>query len=141
MDAIYDSYVLVRLKDAVVNMKPFKSIEIEKPQSRIYNRFEDKYQGSQYNMYSLKMVQGVLEKYNHTEVKNGNQLFLMAFAKFCQKYNPDVPQQHAFMYYTVYNILLLDIYKDSIYEEFATPFLKNINEIITILGEHQSKKN
>ena len=138
MDAIYDSYALVRLKDAVVDMKPFKSIEIEKPQSRIYNRFEDKYQGSQYNMYSLKMVQGVLEKYNHTEVKNGNQLFLMGFAKFCQKYNPDVPQQHAFMYYTVYNIILLDIYKDKTLEEFGTPLLQRINEIIDILVSHQN---
>ena len=43
-------------------------------------------------------------------------------------YKANVPEQHAFMYYTLYNIMLLDIYKEEQYKEFATGFISNIIE-------------
>jgi hypothetical protein len=43
-------------------------------------------------------------------------------------YRVDVPDQHAFMYYTLYNIMLLDVYKGDEYMEFAKGFIHNIIE-------------
>jgi len=138
LDSMYDGYKLSRLLEAVPTMKKFKSIEIEKPQVRCFNRFEDKYKDSQYKMYSMNMVLNILNKYNNRDPKE-NLLFLLAFCRFCEKYDPNEPTQHAFMYYTVYNIVLLDIYKDKTLEEFGTPLLQRINEIIDILVSHQNK--
>jgi uncharacterized tellurite resistance protein B-like protein len=137
LDSMYDGYKLSRLLEAVHTMKKFKSIEIEKPQARCFNRFEDKYKESQYKMYSMNMVLDILNKYNNRDPKE-NLLFLLAFCKFCEKYDPNEAPQHAFMYYTVYNIILLDIYKDKTLEEFGTPLLQRINEIIDILVSHQN---
>lgn len=141
MDAINDAYHLTAVKNYVANSKPFKSIEIEKPQSRVFSGFEGKYANSDHNIYPLKLVVDILNKYNPTEVKDGNTLFAIAFAKTCQNYSPEDVAQHAFMYYTVYNIILLDIYKGEDYDNYAPDLLKSVNEIIAICAEKQSKKN
>ena len=101
---------------------------------RVFSNFEAKYRESPYNMYSLDIALNILDKYNkHEEDPTANLRFLIAFCKFCEKYNPNVIPEHSFMFYTVYNIITLDIYKDKDYEDFATEFLKNINEIIGLI--------
>lgn len=134
MDSIHDSYTLSRLKEAVPKMKKIRKIEMEKPRVRVFSDFEAKYRESPYNMYSLDIALNILDKYNkHEEDPTANLRFLIAFCKFCEKYNPNVIPEHSFMFYTVYNIITLDIYKDKDYEDFATEFLKNINEIIGLI--------
>ena len=55
---------------------------------------------------------------------------MLAYCKFCLNYKPEVPEEHAFVYYVLYNIALLDIYKSQEYDDFAPEFLKNIVDII-----------
>jgi hypothetical protein len=134
MDAIHDSYTLNRLKEAVPKMKKIRKIEMEKPKARVFSDFENKYRESPYNMYSLDIALNILNKYNAVEDDpTANLRFLIAFCKFCENYNPNVIPQHSFMFYTIYNIITLDIYKGKDYEEFSTEFLKNINEIIDLI--------
>lgn len=144
IESIADGYNLSRLVEAVPDMKAFKSIEIEKPKQRVFDLFEDKYKNSLYTINSLTELLKILNNCNKTEVKDGNLLFLLAFAKYCinNKYTPEVPEQHAFMYYTIYNIKLLEvyIYKEEYFEQYAVPFLNTINDIIAVLNEHQLKK-
>ena len=140
LDAMHDSYKLTKLSEAVKTMKKFKSIEIEKPQQRLFNKFEDKYRDSQYHIYSMSMIWNILNKYNSRDPKE-NLLFLLAFCKYCDKFDASIPAEHAFMYYTEYNIILMDIYKDKEFEDFAVPFLATINTIIDELVAHQNVNN
>lgn len=134
MDAIHDSYTLNRLKEGVPKMKKIRKIEMEKPQTRVFTNFEAKYRESPYNMYSLGIALDILNKHNHNaEDPQANLRFLLAFCKFCEKYNPNVIPEHSFMFYTIYNIITLDIYKDKDYEDFAEEFLKNVNEVISLI--------
>lgn len=141
MDAIYDAYKLERVKEFAKTMKPFKSIEIEKPGQRVFSSFEQKYKNSDHNIYPLQMIVDVLNKYNDIEDKKGNLLFVLTFAKSCAKYSPEVVEEHAFMYYTIYNIILLDIYKGEDFDNYAPELLATVNEIIKIVEERQATKN
>ena len=134
MDSIHDSYTLNRLKEAVPKMKKIRKIEMEKPKTRVFTAFEAKYRESPYNMYSLDIALDILNKHNpHEDDPTANLRFLIAFCRYCENYNPNVIPEHSFMFYTVYNIITLDIYKDKDYEEFATDFLKNVNEVIDMI--------
>lgn len=134
MDSIHDSYTLNRLKEAVPKMKKIRKIEMEKPKVRVFSSFEAKYRESPYNMYSLDIALDILNKHNKVEDDpTANLRFIIAFCKFCEKYNPNIIPQHSFMFYTVYNIITLDIYKGDDYKEFAEDFLKNINEVIALI--------
>ena len=147
LDAINDAYKLTRLKEATGKLK-IKNFDREKPE-RIFSDFEFKYKDTQYHIYTIKQVLSVLYKHIAPEIektlpddmdedkKRSAALalasvesvdFLILFCKFCMNYKADVPEQHAFMYYTLYNIMLLDIYKGEEYEEFAKGFVNNIIE-------------
>lgn len=145
MDAINDAYHLTRLRNFVsrtdaYGLKPFRSIELEKPQQRVFSDFEAKYEKSTHNIYPLKLVVDVLNKYNPTEVKDGNLMFVMAFAKCCKDYSPENVVEHAFMYYTIYNIILLDIYKGEDYDNYAPDLLETVNFVIQKCVEKQESK-
>ena len=126
--AIYDAYDLTRVKEFIPYTGRIKQIELEKPEQRVFNFFESKYTNSPYHMYKLKLALEILDRHNPRE-DNGNLLFLIAFARLCKNYTPEVPEQHAFMYYTVYNIIVMDLYSGKDYEDHAGKFLKNINGI------------
>ena len=130
IDSIHDAYALERLKAEAANFKRIKHIELVKPQNRVFDSFESKYKDSPYNIYKPAIAVDILNKHNDRADKDDNLRFVINFCKFCYSYDPAKSDEHAFMYYTIYNIMLLEIYKEQEYKEFATDFLNNINEII-----------
>ena len=44
---------------------------------------------------------------------------------------PDVVEQHAFMYYTIYNIVLVDMNKSENTKNISDEFLANVKKVIT----------
>ena len=135
IDAIADSYNLTRLKEAAPTMKKIRRIEMEKPRQRAFSYFENKYKDSQYNMYSLDDALKALNKHNPVGKDDPywNTKFLVAFCRFCDKYSPSVVYEHSFMFYTIYNIISLNVYYGEDYNQFAEQFFKNINEVIELL--------
>ena len=147
LDAINDAYKLTRLREATPKLK-IKNFDREKPE-RTFSDFEFKYKDTQYHIYSIKQVLSVLYKHIAPEIektlpddmdeekKHTAALalasvesvdFMLLFCKFCMNYKADVPEEHAFMYYTLYNIMLLDVYKGEEYNDFANGFVNNIIE-------------
>lgn len=132
LDSIYDSYKLTRLIDAPQNIHKVKHKDIEFI-DKLFHSFEDKYKESQYNIYSLKTVLDVLDTYNkHEDDPDANKKFMIAYCKFCAKFNPENIVEHSFMYYTLYNIMLLNIYKNEDFDEFAPALLESINKVISL---------
>ena len=130
LDAMYDGFTLNRLKEFAPSCK-IKAIEMEKPDQRIFSYFKNKYKGNTYNIYDPVMVYEILCRHNKDVDPKDNLRFFIAYCKFCQNFDPSIPDQHAFMYYTLYNIILLDIYKEQAYDDYAPRLLKNINEVIS----------
>lgn len=147
LDAINDAYKLTRLKEASSKLK-IKNFDREKPE-KIFSDFEFKYKDTQYHIYTIKQALAVLYKHIAPEIEKTlpsdmpeekrkaasialasaeSVDFFILFCKFCMNYKADVPEEHAFMYYTLYNIMLLDIYKGEEYEDFAKGFINNIIE-------------
>ena len=147
LDAINDAYKLTRLKEATPKLK-IKNFDREKPE-RWFSDFEFKYKNTEYHIYPLNTVGNTLRKHlsesiiptlpeelsDEDKIKRAEVIasletldFLLLFCKFCMNYRPENPEQHAFMYYTLYNIMLLDVYKGDEYKEFADGLINNIIE-------------
>lgn len=147
LDAINDAYKLTRLKEAAPRLK-IKHFDREKPE-RLFSAIEFRYNNTQYHIYPFKQVLSVLYKHLAPEIKKTlpedmdeekkesaalalacaeSVDFMILFSKFCMNYKIEVPEQHAFIYYTLYNIMLLDVYKGEEYDEFAKGLINNIIE-------------
>ena len=141
LDAINDAYKLTRLKEATGKIK-IKSFEREKIK-KVFDEFEFKYKDQTYHIYPLKQVMKTLVVHLAQKISKDSEIdldkaamiasiesadFLILFCKFCRLYDARKPEEHAFMYYTLYNIMLLDVYKGEEYEEFANGLLDNIVE-------------
>jgi len=137
LESIRDAYALTRLKEAAPRIK-IKNFDLEKPQ-REFNSFMAKYANTQYHLYDLFMVTNVL----HRHLQRNNLIteddvttaikFTVALCKFCKNYNVNVVEEHAFMYFTTYNVVLLDIYTGDTYNEYAPKFLETILDIVSKL--------
>ena len=133
LDAIHDSYALDRIKERYKDHPlKLKRITVEK-YKREFTIITNKYKNSKYHIYDLNLALDMLNKYNIRENPYDNICFLILFTDFCRNYHESNVEEHAFMYYTIYNIMLLDVYKGDDYTNFATDFLANINEIISYI--------
>ena len=138
LDAMADAYSLKPLIAAASKIR-VKKFDIEKP-SRVYNVIHSKYRRDpRYNIYSLTSAQPVLSNHLYNdglitkEDHNKNitaTKFLVIFAKYCANFHPQVVKEHTFIYYVVYNISLLDTYKNESYDKFAKPFLDSVIQVV-----------
>ena len=128
--ATKDAYDLTRLIEAAPRCK-LRSIDIEKPQSRIFNEVESKYRyienlhiPAQYSLFNI------LSRHNKRTDKD-NLKFFLVLSKVCMNYRPEQNYaEHLFMFSIMRNIVYLDVYKHDDYEKLAKPFLENINKVI-----------
>lgn len=137
LESINDAFALTRFKNMAKRIK-IKKIDYEKPQ-REFRGIHAKYADSKFNIYDLAMVTNILHKHL---VKNNiipeedvtsALKFTLGFCKCVQNYKVSDPENHAFMYYTTYNIILLDVYKAEQYDEYAPKFLQNVKEVIDLI--------
>lgn len=134
IDSINDAYQLNRIRELDHEIK-IKKYYMEEPK-KIYSNFQFKYKDSKYEIYDLSMVEEILnrhlksKKFIEEDDNETARKIMVGFALFCQNYNLNKPQDHAFMYYFTYNVILLDIYQENDYDEFATGFLSNVMGIM-----------
>lgn len=137
LDAMNDGFELKRMKEAAPRIR-IKNYELENPK-RAYDLLHTKYTSStcKNNIYSIFKAHQVLEKHmiaNH-DISDRTDIarFFIAICKVCMNYNANSPKDHAFVYYALYNPLLLDIYKGEQYTEFYEKYKKNVLEVINLL--------
>lgn len=135
LDAIHDGFALERIKEAVRNHRiKIKKFDLEKPK-KPFESFLNKYHNSTQNIYSVWTAASVLYRHMKDEVTEEDVIkFFVAICKYCQNYKPENPVDHAFMYYAMYNPVLLDVYKGEQYEKFASEYKKNVLEVIDLLN-------
>ena len=138
-DAMSDAYSLKPLKENAHRIK-VKPIELEKP-SRVFEPIHFRYhKDPRYNIFTLTsalpvlskqlFMNGKITKFDHEKMISAKK-FLVVFAKYCADFRPNVPKEHAFMYYVLNNINLLITYKGEAYDKFAGPFLENVMEVVS----------
>lgn len=130
LKSIYDSYSLQRMITSPKKIK-IKSFEYEKPE-KVFREIESKYRDKhKYNITALRVAYQVLSRYDKN--KDEALQFLILFCKFCASYNPENVAEHAFMYYTINNITLLDVAKVKEDNDYISSFLSNIHQATTHL--------
>lgn len=134
LDAVNDGYALERIKEAARNHKipRIKKFDLDKP-SRVFSQFNSKYMKSTYNIYSIYTACKTLTRHMKDTPEKDVIMFFVAIAKYCLNYSPENAVEHAFMYYSMYNPLLLDVYKGEVYDQFASQYIANVKEVIDLL--------
>lgn len=127
LDRIDEAYNLSELKEFAKNCK-VKKFELEKPE-KVYTSFLTKYENSSYNIYNLNLCRPIISRNLNIDIKFAD-LFLVLFCKFCKNMKPDITTDHAFMYYTVYNIVLIDMNRSENTKDVSMKFLENVKEVI-----------
>lgn len=132
LDRIDDARSLDELKEFAKTCK-IKSIELEKPETRVYNGFLNKYKNSTNNIYDINIARKVLYRHisNDGYTTKDVDAFFIAFCKHVSGYSVDVATDHAFMYYVLYYSALLDGDKSLI-------FVNNVKEVINNLRERNN---
>ena len=141
LDKINTAYELVEFKEYCKHCK-IKKYDVEKPldKHRDLDSFLNKYRNNtNYNIYNIYNAQMVLIRNinnDESEVFSDKQVraFLLAFCKYCQNFNPNNANEHVFMFYTLYNIVLTDVNKGE-KAEVSNKFLNNVKECIRNLIE------
>ena len=92
------------------------------------------------NIYNIYNVQTVLtrninpeeicdcEKYTDEQIR----AFFIAYSMYCKNFSPKNTQEHIFMFYVLYNILLMDVNKGE-KSDISKKYLDNIRECIELL--------
>ena len=133
LDSIHDGFALERIKENASRIK-VKKYDVENPK-RSFDMILNKYRDSTYNIYSVYTACSVLQRHmKKLASKEDIQKFFVVICKFCQNYHPSDPTQHAFMYYAMYNPILLDVYKGDEYEKFFNEYSKNVMDVINIIS-------
>ena len=136
LDTIDSAYSLDPLKEFAKNCK-IKKYDIENPKN-YFRDFINKYSKSEYNIYDIKLTLPILErkivdneKYNNADVV----AFLVCFCKYIRNFNSDNIVEHSFMYYVIYNIVLMDANTSEKTIEVSNIFANNIKEVMDNLKE------
>ena len=138
LDSIHDAFELKRIT-SLENKIKLKAYYLEEPEKVYKSEIENKYHDTEYTIYKLSMIQAILDRHlksngmipeDDTETA---KKIVLAFALFCRNYSINNPEDHAFMYYYTYNIILLDIYKDENYDDYAKDFLANNMKILDVI--------
>lgn len=132
LDQIDEAYNLTTLKDFATRCK-IKNFEFEKTK-RVFNSFLDKYINSPYNIYDISMAKPILYRNINPSDKEeftakDIDAFFICFCKQCLNMNPEVVTEHAYMYYVIYNIVIMDMNKGE-RKETSDKFIQNIKEVI-----------
>lgn len=139
LDAINDGFALERIKKAAGGIR-VKKIEMEKTK-RAFDIIHNKYQDSTYNIYSVNRACEILQRHMQGIVDPKDVLkFFIVICKFCMNYKVSNPAEHAFMYYAMYNPILLEVYKDEEYKEFFDSYTKNVLDVIDIINRKSDNK-
>lgn len=138
LDSIHDAFELKRIT-SLENKIKLKAYYLEEPEKVYKSEIENKYHDTEYTIYKLSMIQAILDRHlksngmipeDDTETA---KKIVLAFALFCRNYSINNPEDHAFMYYYTYNVILLDIYKDENYDDYAKDFLANNMKILDVI--------
>jgi hypothetical protein len=139
LDVIDSDYNLDTLKE-FANTCKIKKYDIEQPK-KYFRDFLAKYQNSNYNIYDIKLTLPILErkivdneKYNSADII----AFLVCFCKYIKNFNTSNILEHTYMYYVIYNIVIMDSNTSESTKEVSDIFAENIREVIDNLKERNT---
>lgn len=141
LDSIDEAYNISNLKEFSKKCK-IKNIELQKPK-RIYSSFLDKYKNSTYNIYNINLCRPILYRGLNSFYKEENftdkdiDAFFICFCKQCINMKESIATDHAYMYYVLYNIVLIDINKGE-NKSVSENFLNNVYEVIINLRKRNN---
>ena len=142
LDTMDSAYTLDPLKEFAKTCK-LKRYDIEDPK-KYFRDFADKYKDSNYNIYDIKLTLTPLEKkivdnekYNQADII----AFLVCFCKYIFNFKVEDIFNHTFMYYVIYNIIIMgaNVAEDTV--EKSNIFADNIREVIDNLKARNSFLN
>ena len=132
LDQLDEARSLNTLKEYAKHCK-IKSIELEKPDNRVYMSFLAKYKNSTQNIYDINLAKKVL--FRHLEASGYGirdiDAFFICFCKQVKNFSPSKPIEHVYMYYVLYYCALLD-------GDNSDVFINNVKEVMDNLRQRNA---
>lgn len=139
LDAIDSAYDLNTLAEFAKTCK-IKNSDIAEPAKRAYNSFHYKYENVAYNIYGIDVAKAALLRNFAQKAKTDDSYtylasiklidaFLICFCKYCINFRPENTLEHAYMYYVLFNSVLVDINKGE-GAKVSDGFLDNVKKVI-----------
>lgn len=142
LDTIDSAYSLEPLKEFAKTCK-IKKYDLENPKN-YFRDFTAKYSTSEYNIYDIKLTPSILERkivnvegnetYNNADVL----AFLVCFCKYIRNFKCENILEHTFMYYVIYNIVMMDANTSEKTIGVSDEFANNIRQVMDNLKERNS---
>lgn len=130
-----------RLKEAAHNIKRLD--KVIRQYDKVCRDFNYKYKTNKTHEFTITDVRSiglVLKRHLHGDKYTEEDVmkFVALFCKLCLNYNADEIKDHSFMYYTIRQVNLLDVYlRDN---DKYKAILANIEEVINIIREEEAKR-
>lgn len=138
LDTIDSAFSLDSLKEFAKTCK-IKKYDIENPKN-YFRDFMYKYKDAAYNIYDINLTLPMLERHivdNENYSSADIIAFMVCFCKYIRNFNAENALEHAFMYYVIYNICIMDSLPESS-KEIKEEFIDNIKEVMDNLKERNS---
>ena len=142
LDTIDIAYSLEPLKEFAKTCK-IKKYDLENPKN-YFRDFINKYSKSEYNIYDIKLTLPILErKIVDNETYNNADIiaFLVCFCKYIRNFSCENILEHTFMYYVIYNIVLVEANTSEKTKDVSDIFLNNIKDVINNLKKRNAILN
>lgn len=128
--AFTDSYKMDRLIEAINNGEIRR---LDKKVKRINNLMRDfnyKYKESRFMINDIGLIENILIR--KVDISMEDALLIIAcICEYTKNMSPEVPEEHAFMYYTIKNILSLDYITSR--SDFQTELKQNIIKLLKVI--------
>lgn len=144
--AYKQAFTLEDMYNSYAKGKPkVKKIDVEKLH-RLSNSFNGKYANNKWSIQDVQALVPILDRnlrddYNINTIK----AFVAIFIRYTMNMNPNNLEDHVFMYYVIYNIASLDLYRggDGLKEEdkkFYEELLEILDKFMVLIEDRFTKK-
>ena len=102
-----------------------------KKYKRYCNNFNYKYENNAFSINDVDLVTKTLSRHLENISEDSIKKFVVMFCRICMNLNPNNMDEHAYMYYTIKNILSLDFldHENKFYKELINSVTEVINKI------------
>lgn len=109
----------------------FKKYHLEKPE-KVYREMHIKYSKSRFEINDIAAVPHILSRHVDKDIETDKLVkFALAFCQYTSHMKADDPADHAFMYYTIKNIISLDLLSED--DVFKRELVSRIEKILNII--------
>lgn len=125
---LYREWKALKIKGKKVSIKKYLDSEVKNYQQYTM-RFDNRYRTTKLNIHSSTLIVKTLKRIFQNESEDILKKFVILFCMYSSLLDPKKWEDHIYMYYTIHDIISLDMIKDKS-NGFAKEIIDNLQKVI-----------